>query len=773
MPASVHSATTSPAAARATRPPARSRSLCSWTLTSSRARPPWRSSSTRVRRVSSQATTSASRSAASTRRVTSSRLPIGVGQTTSRPSAIDRSLTCEQRRAEHPGLVPEVRGLDAYGGRDRRQRAGRELVARRAEQQLARADHPTPDDDHLRIEDVGDAGQAHPEIAADERHRADRGLVAVVRQLGHQCAGDVASSGELAAERGVGRLARGTLALARERRAGGQRLQATVVRTVARAGRPVLVDDEMAELARRPVSSSQQPPGRDDRAADPGPEREHHRVCRALGRAGLVLGEQRRVRVVVDGDRQPDPLGHEVAHRRVAQVEVVGPHRGPAIAIHQRGNAHPDGLDGHVGDLHELAYDPLDRIQRAGPRRRAKGAMADDEVGVHHAREQLRPAEIDPDHALGGHGAHPTLRRMATGTRPPEPPESPPNYTKYRSRPQFLSRRGRAEGLEALRGKKPAPGTRRPITWGRVVKWVAIALATWIGISLIAFLISAQIESGKVSGEVDRFLAGGLPLTSKSTILVLGSDARVKGHAEPGANTIGAPSRSDSILLIRTGGGASARLSIPRDTVVDIPGHGRNKINAAYALGGSALAVQTIEQYLGIKVNHLVDVDFANFPKLIDAMGGIDYKGGCVVSRINGGFRNGGYTLRLPSGEHHISGKQALALARTRHNLCNQRENDLTRARRQQKIFSSMKHRVTSPWAFIRLPWVSWNAPRAIRSDMSGPSLLGLFGALGMSGSPPTRVLRPDGDVTLPDGGAGLSVSDAEKRREVRRFLRG
>jgi LCP family protein required for cell wall assembly len=362
---------------------------------------------------------------------------------------------------------------------------------------------------------------------------------------------------------------------------------------------------------------------------------------------------------------------------------------------------------------------------------------------------------------------------MATGTRPPDPPESPPKYTKYRARPQFLSRRDRAGGLQALRGKQPARGTRRPITWGRVVKWVAIALAAWIGLSLAAFLISAQIESGKVSGEVDRFLAGGFPLTSKSTILVLGSDARVKGHAEPGANTIGAPSRSDSILLIRTGGGASARLSIPRDTVVDIPGHGRNKINAAYALGGSALAVQTIEQYLGIKVNHLVEVDFANFPKLIDAMGGIDYKGGCVVSRINGGFRNGGYTLRLPSGEHHISGKQALALARTRHNLCNPRENDLSRARRQQKIFSAMKSRITSPWAFIRLPWVSWNAPKAIRSDMSGPSLLGLFGSLAVSGSPATRVLKPDGGITLPDGGAGLEVSQAEKQREVRRFLRG
>src|SRR4051812_47311297 len=362
---------------------------------------------------------------------------------------------------------------------------------------------------------------------------------------------------------------------------------------------------------------------------------------------------------------------------------------------------------------------------------------------------------------------------MATGARPPDPPESPPQYTKYRARPQFLSRRDRADGVDALRGKQPPPGTRRPITWGRVVKWVAIALAAWIGISLIAFLISAQIESGKVSGEVDRFLAGGYPLTSKSTILVLGSDARVKGQAEPGANTIGAPSRSDSILLIRTGGGASARLSIPRDTVVDIPGHGRDKINAAYAYGGAALALRTIEGYLGIKINHLVEGDFANFPKLIDAMGGIDYTGGCVFSLINGGRANGGYTLRLRAGTHHISGAQALALARTRHNRCNPKEDDLTRERRQQKIFTAIKGRALSPWAFMRLPWVAWNAPKAVKSDMGGISLLGFIGGQLIGGSAKNIVLRPDGGITLPNGGAGLTVSDAEKRRDVRRFLAG
>jgi LCP family protein required for cell wall assembly len=226
-------------------------------------------------------------------------------------------------------------------------------------------------------------------------------------------------------------------------------------------------------------------------------------------------------------------------------------------------------------------------------------------------------------------------------------------------------------------------------------------------------------------------------------------------------------------MLMRVGGGKNSRLSIPRDTIVDIPGHGRNKINAAYAFGGPALAVQTIENYLGIKVNHLIEVNFVNFPDLIDAMGGVTYKGGCVVSRINGGYKNGGYTLRLKAGKTHIDGKQALALARTRHNDCNTSESDFTRARRQQKLLSAMKSRLISPFAFPRLPLIAWNTPKALKSDMSGPTLLGLFGALATAGSPPTHLLKSDGPETAPDGGAGLHVSDTEKARDVKEFLKG
>src|SRR4029079_16815031 len=91
------------------------------------------------------------------------------------------------------------------------------------------------------------------------------------------------------------------------------------------------------------------------------------------------------------------------------------------------------------------------------------------------------------------------------------------------------------------------------------------------------------------------------------------------------AQTIGAPSRSDSIMLLRIGGGANAQLSVLRDTVVDIPGHGRNKSNAAYAFGGPSLAIETVEQYLGVDINHLIEVNFENFPELIDSLGGATY----------------------------------------------------------------------------------------------------------------------------------------------------
>ncbi|HEX7298438.1 MAG TPA: LCP family protein [Solirubrobacteraceae bacterium] len=352
-------------------------------------------------------------------------------------------------------------------------------------------------------------------------------------------------------------------------------------------------------------------------------------------------------------------------------------------------------------------------------------------------------------------------------------PQAPPEYTLYRTRPRLLRRRDDGSILDDFRETPPGEKRKRPITVGRVVKWLALALVTWLGLSVLLFLISAQVNQDQVSAAAQAELSdGGVGLFKAQTTLVLGSDQRTAGTKEPGASTSG-PSRSDSILLVRTGGGHSAKLSIPRDTVVDIPGHGRDKINAAYAFGGAALTVQTIKQYLGISIDHVFEVDFANFPALVDAMGGIDYTGGCVVSRINGGARNGGVTLRLRRGTTHIDGKQALALSRTRHNLCNPRENDLTRARRQQKVISAMKSRVFSFAGFVRLPFISWNAPKTLKTDMRGPALLGYAAGTALSGNARTEILKPSGGVAVAGGGAGLVVSEAEKQRDVQRFLSG
>ena len=255
-------------------------------------------------------------------------------------------------------------------------------------------------------------------------------------------------------------------------------------------------------------------------------------------------------------------------------------------------------------------------------------------------------------------------------------------------------------------------------------------------LSLLLFLVSSHFERTSPPADVASVLdPAGFPLTSANNILVLGSDRRQKNSREPGAETTG-PGRSDTIMLIRTGGGHSARLSIPRDTVVEIPGHGLQKINAAHAFGGPALSISVIKHWLGIPINHLVEVNFENFPQLIDAMGGVDYTGGCVVSHFDGGFSHGGYTLRLSAGTHHLDGKQALALARTRENLCAPDETDMQREEHQQALFNDMKSRLLSPSSFLRLPLIAWNAPPAIISDMSGTDA--------------ARAVRRAGDLAAP-----------------------
>ena len=371
-----------------------------------------------------------------------------------------------------------------------------------------------------------------------------------------------------------------------------------------------------------------------------------------------------------------------------------------------------------------------------------------------------------------------------------------PQYTRYRAgRPAAAPpRRGLADAGSAPGSSPRAPragragrtgagadgaGIAHTARWRRwtrpkrIVLTLLALVAFWLVLSLVLFLLSSHFERtslpANVAGELDP--SGNL-LTSANNILVLGSDRRQKDSKEPGAETTG-PGRSDTIMLIRTGGGHAARLSIPRDTVVEIPGHGLEKINAAHEYGGPAESVSVIKNWLGIPINHVVEVNFENFPQLIDAMGGVNYTGGCIVSKLDGGAADGGFTLRLSSGTHHIDGEQALALARTRENLCAPNETDIQREEHQQALFNDMKSQLLSPSSFFRLPLIAWNAPPAIISDMSGPELLAMFASLAITGTPPTHVLKPTGQTTLPSGEEGLTISEEARRADVAQFMAG
>jgi LCP family protein required for cell wall assembly len=372
-------------------------------------------------------------------------------------------------------------------------------------------------------------------------------------------------------------------------------------------------------------------------------------------------------------------------------------------------------------------------------------------------------------------------------------------YTTYRSAPRGLRSRLRGEEDVAVPGEdvRDGGGGRRRLPWRRrsggagadpgaprtwrdrvtprrVLAYLAIAILAWVALSVVLFLISAQIQSGSIPASAQNALSsGGNMLTSTDTVLVLGTDQRPHGSKEAGANTHDAGSRSDTIMLWRIGGGTSRRLSIPRDTVASIPGHGTSKINAAYAYGGPALAIRTVEQFTGVKINHIVIVNLANFPKFIDAIGGIDVTTGRICSNISGGTKLGGFTLDLRPGTHHLDGRDALTLARTRENACNVASNDLTREGYQQKILNAIKSRLLSPTTFFRLPWASWYAPQTVRTDMGSLTLLSLFAAAELGGSAPTRILKPTGAETLPDGESALVASPGDVHRAVQKLMNG
>ncbi len=415
--------------------------------------------------------------------------------------------------------------------------------------------------------------------------------------------------------------------------------------------------------------------------------------------------------------------------------------------------------------------DPPYRVYRAGGR---AGADAPPRSGGRSGTGSRGSAgRFDDRPRDGGYGPR-------GGTRAP--------YRRYRARPRFLQALlGREDelGLRADERRRTRPRLgrgrgarpRRKLTIGRVLKYLVLAVIFWLLLSMVLFFISAGSQQVPLPASASRALtSGGNMLTSANTVLILGTDQRPRtgpGSKEPGSNYNVAGSNSDTIMLWRVGGGVSRRLSIPRDTVANIPGHGSAKINAAFAIGGPALAIKTVEQFTGIKINHVIVVNLARFPPFIDAIGGITVRTEHVCAKISGGPKDGGFALNLSAGEHQLSGLQALLYARIRENPCNPADSDLTRVQHQQEILNAIKSQLLSPGTFFRLPWASWDAPQVLESDMGGPTLLTLFAAAEMGGSAPVKVLKPTGAEYLPNYGDALTVTPQAVHSAVHQLMDG
>ena len=298
-----------------------------------------------------------------------------------------------------------------------------------------------------------------------------------------------------------------------------------------------------------------------------------------------------------------------------------------------------------------------------------------------------------------------------------------------------------------------------------MLKWIALAVAGWLLLSLVLFLVSAQLQEG-VSAKAERALSSRGTLLTGSTILVLGSDARTGESIDESQQ---GPSRADTIMLVHASLGSVRKLSIPRDIEANIPGFGRQKINASYAFGGPALTIETVESFLGngLEINHLVEVDFEDFPELVDALGGITVKNKTRI--CSPPFDNFWKGLNFRKGEIELDGTRALGYARVRKNSCALGEDDRARAARQQEVLRAMGDKATSPSTFFRLPWVSWQAPRALKSDMKGPGLMALFADLATGNSDETEVIEAGCCIN----GSNLFVSEGAKKDAVRKLLEG
>ena len=258
------------------------------------------------------------------------------------------------------------------------------------------------------------------------------------------------------------------------------------------------------------------------------------------------------------------------------------------------------------------------------------------------------------------------------------------------------------------------------ISAGRRARQRRTLLVATGALSALVMLVSgsAWALTSYVNGHLGRVNAGttGTPSSGPLNILVAGLDERTgltrlqQARLHVGQNT--GETNTDTLMVVHVP--ADHRyvrvISLPRDSWVNIPGHGMNKINAALGLGGPQLMVQTVEQVTGLTINDYVEVNFLGFVKVIDALGGVNICLPYAVDDPDSG-------LDVSAGMHHVDGITALEFARDRHSFPT---SDLARIQDQQQLISSALTEAISSGVLanpVRLESFLSAASAAIRVD--------------------------------------------------------
>lgn len=246
----------------------------------------------------------------------------------------------------------------------------------------------------------------------------------------------------------------------------------------------------------------------------------------------------------------------------------------------------------------------------------------------------------------------------------------------------------------------------REVRKHRAIRAVAIAVASVLVVALTAgFFVYRHLEGNITTLDIEEALGTDRPekVVQKQephqplNILLLGSDTR-----EGQGNNIGGetPGLSDTTILLHISADRDRAygVSLPRDAMVERPpcvrkdGQGMDPgglsmFNAAYAVGGPACTVKTVEQLTDIRMDHFVVVDFNGFKHMVDALGGVPV---CVPEDVNDTIGN----IRLPAGSYEVQGQQALNYVRLRHGLSE--NGDIGRMKRQQAFLASMANKAIS-----------------------------------------------------------------------------